>query len=71
MENILTKIIEIGVGLLMVAVLIPISLTTLASSKSNMTAAGVDSTVTTVLLILVPVLAIIGLAIYFIPRMKH
>ena len=69
--NILNKIIEIGVGLLMVAVLIPVALTTMAGSKTNMTAAGVDPVVLTVLLVLVPVLAIIGLAIYFIPRMKH
>ena len=67
----LSKIIEIGVGLLMVAVLIPVALTTLSSSSTNMTAAGVDPVVLTVLLVLVPVLAIIGLAVYFIPRMKH
>lgn len=70
-ESRLNAIIEIGVGLLMVAILIPISLTVLAQSKANMTIAGVDPTVLTVLLILVPVLAAIGIALYFLPSIRN
>jgi hypothetical protein len=68
-DGILGKIIEIAVGLLLVATLIPVALTTLAGTGSNMTAAGVDPIVLTVLMVLLPILAIIGLALYFIPRM--
>ena len=59
-----------GVGILMIAVLVPMALIQLAGKQANMTAAGVDSTVIVVLVVLLPVLAIIGLAIYFIPRMR-
>ena len=65
-SNILQKIIEIGVGLLLVAVLIPVALTTLAGAVLT----GVDPVVVTVLEVLLPILAIIGIAMYFIPRWK-
>ena len=65
-HNILAKVIEIGVALLLVAILIPIGLTTLASAVLT----GVDPVVVTVLTVLLPILAIIGIAMYFIPRWK-
>lgn len=71
MENsVLGKIIEIAVGLLLVATLIPVALTTMAGSHAAMTNASVDPVVMTVLLVLLPILAIIGLALYFIPKWK-
>jgi hypothetical protein len=71
MENsVLGKIIEIAVGLLLVATLIPVALTTMAGSSGAMTNASVDPVVMTVLLVLLPILAIIGLALYFIPKWK-
>lgn len=63
---IVTKIMEIAIGLLIVAVMVPIGLTTLAGA----TLTGVDPTVQTVLLVLLPILAILGIALYFMPRMK-
>lgn len=69
-HSILNKIMEIAIGILLVAVLVPIGLETLAGSSANMTSAGVDPTVMTVILVLVPILAIIGLALYFMPRWK-
>lgn len=71
MEKMMTKIIEVAVGLLLVAVLVPLGLITLAGQGANMTAAGVDPTVAIVLLVLLPILAIIGLALYFIPKYKQ
>jgi hypothetical protein len=65
-DSILHKIIEIAVGLLLVATLIPVALTTLAGS----TLTGVDPVVVTVLTVLLPILAIIGIALYFIPKWK-
>ena len=62
----MSKVIGIAVALLLVAVLVPVALTTLANA--NVT--GVDDTVVTVLTILLPILAIIGIAMYFIPRWK-
>ena len=58
------KIIGIAVGLLLVAVLIPVALQTLATA--NVT--DVDPTVVTVLQVVLPILAIIAVAIYFIPK---
>lgn len=64
MDNLMSKVIGIAVALLLVAVLVPVALTTLAGA--NVT--GVDDTVVTVLTILLPILAVIGIAMYFIPR---
>jgi len=66
MDNLMSKVIGIAVALLLVAVLVPVALTTLAGA--NVT--GVDETVVTVLTILLPILAVIGIAMYFIPRWK-
>ncbi|MEN6622639.1 MAG: hypothetical protein ABFD50_13940 [Smithella sp.] len=63
-EEITNKAIGIGVSLLVIAIVIPLALRTLA--EANVT--GVDPTVTTILTVLLPILAIIGLALYFIPR---
>lgn len=66
MDNLMSKVIGIAVALLLVAVLVPVALTTLAGA--NVT--GVDDTVVTVLTILLPIMAVIGIAMYFIPRWK-
>jgi len=65
--EILNKIIAVSVGLLVLALIFPIALNTLA----NATMTNVDPTVVTVVTILVPVLAAIGLALYFLPRMNN
>ena len=69
-HSVLNKIVEIAVGLLLVAVHIPVALTTLAASHSGMTNASVDPVVITLVIVMVPILAIIGLALYFIPKWK-
>jgi drug/metabolite transporter (DMT)-like permease len=63
--EILNKIIAVSVGLLVLALLFPIALNTLA----NATMTNVDPTVVTVVTVLVPVLAAIGVALYFLPHM--
>ncbi len=65
--EILNKIIAVSVGLLVLALIFPIALETLASA----TMTNVDPTVVTVVQILVPVLAAIGIALYFLPRMNN
>jgi len=65
--EILNKVIAVSVGLLVLALIFPIALNTLA----NATMTNVDSTVVTVVTILVPILAAIGMALYFLPRMNH
>jgi hypothetical protein len=65
MESLMSKIIAISVGLLMVAVLVPIALTTFMSKasplhmvKAGANVTGVDPVVVTVLTVLLPILAI-------------
>ena len=65
--EILNKVIAVSVGLLVLALIFPIALNTLA----NATMTNVDSTVVTVVTILVPILAAIGMALFFLPRMNH
>ncbi len=65
--ELLNKIIAVSVGLLVLALIFPIALNTLA----NATMTNVDPTVVTVVTILVPILAAIGMALFFLPRMNH
>jgi uncharacterized lipoprotein YbaY len=65
MEDMMKKIIGIAVGILLVAVLIPVALTTLAGANHS----GVDATVWTVLSVLLPILAVIAIALYFVKDM--
>lgn len=65
--EILNKVIAVSVGLLVLALIFPIALNTLA----NATMTNVDSTVVTVVTILVPILAAIGMALYFLPKLNH
>ncbi len=65
--ELLNKVIAVSVGLLVLALIFPIALNTLA----NATMTNVDSTVVTVVTILVPILAAIGMALFFLPRMNH
>ena len=65
--DILGKVIAVSVALLVLALIFPIALNTLA----NATMTNVDPTVVTVVTILVPVLAAIGLALYFLPRINN
>lgn len=64
--ELLNKVIAVSVGLLVLALIFPIALNTLA----NATMTNVDSTVVTVVQILVPVLAAIGIALYFLPKIN-
>lgn len=65
--DILGKVIAVSVALLVLALIFPIALNTLA----NATMTNVDPTVVTVVTILVPVLAAIGMALYFLPRINE
>ena len=63
-EGGIKTIVGIVVGLFVVATIIPTALTTLA----NATLTGVDPAVTTVLKVLLPILAVIGIAMIFLRR---
>ncbi len=63
-SSLLHKVVAIAIGLFIVAVLLPPALNELA----NATMTNVDPAVITVLTILLPILAVIGIALYFIPR---
>ena len=65
--KLLNKVIAVSVGLLVLALIFPIALNTLA----NATMTNVDPTVVTVVTILVPILAAIGMALYFLPKMNN
>lgn len=65
--KLLNKVIAVSVGLLVLALIFPIALNTLA----NATMTNVDPTVVTVVTVLVPILAAIGMALYFLPRMNN
>jgi len=63
----LEKVIGISISVLILAMIFPIALEQLA----NATLEGVDPTVITVVQVLVPVLAAIGMALYFIPKLNQ
>jgi hypothetical protein len=65
MSNIVNKVVGVAVGLLMIALLVPLALSELAKQEAELTT--LDPVVKTVLFILTPILAILSLAIYFLP----
>jgi hypothetical protein len=62
----LNKVVELSIGLFIAGVMIPIGLQAIATA--NIT--GVDATVATVFTLLLPILAILGLVLYFVPRLR-
>lgn len=58
----LRNIVNLSVALLVVGVLFPVGLSAIANATIS------DPTVATVFTILLPVLAIIGVALYFMPK---
>ena len=58
------KIVGVGVGLLVVAILLPIGIGQIAGANTT----GWDPSVATVFTVLLPVLAVIGLVLYFMPK---
>lgn len=64
MSALLDKVVAVSIGLFVAAIMLPLALVTMANA--NMT--GVDATIVTVVTILLPVLAVVGIALYFINR---
>lgn len=60
--DILSKVVGVSIGLFVAAILLPVALNTLA----NATMTNVDSSVVTIVTILLPVLAVISIAMYFL-----
>lgn len=69
-SDIMGKVIGIAIGLFVVAILLPLALVELAGTETDVNASGIESSVQTMLYILLPVLAAIAIAMYFLPRMK-
>lgn len=61
MADMVEKVVGIGIALFITAIILPLALVTLADA--NLT--GVDDNVVTILTVLLPVLAVIGIALYF------
>ncbi len=64
MSALLDKVVAVSIGLFVAAIMLPLALVTMANA--NLT--GVDATIVTVVTILLPVLAVVGIALYFINR---
>jgi len=63
MENsLLGKVVAISVALFVSAILLPVALETMGNASFG----NADSTVVTIATILLPVLAVIGIALYFL-----
>lgn len=60
--ELLNKVVGVSVGLLVAALLIPMALNEIANS----TLTNVDSSVVTIFKVLLPVIAVIGVAVYFL-----
>jgi len=61
-ESVVGRIVGIAIGIFVVATIIPVALTELAGA--NLT--GVDPAVTTILTILLPILAVVAIALMFL-----
>ena len=58
------KIVGVGVGLLVIAIILPIAIGQIADTDVTTW----DPSVATVFTVLLPVLAVIGLVLYFMPK---
>ena len=63
-SGILGKIVGIGIGLFVLAIIVPPALVELADADMT----GVDDSVVTVLTVLVPILAVVAIALYLLPK---
>lgn len=63
-EGMTSRIVAIAIGLFVVATIIPVALTTLA----NATLTGVDPAVQTIITVLLPILAVVGVAMMFLRK---
>ncbi len=65
--NILEDIVLIVVGLFIAAILLPPALTSLATASTT----GWNPAVVTIVEVLLPILAVIGIALYFMPKLRE
>jgi hypothetical protein len=69
MDNpIVYKVVGIAVGLIVAALMLPIALNQLANGTTAVAMPNVNSSVRTMLAVLVPVIAVIGIVMYFLSR---
>jgi len=61
--DIIRYVIAVAIGIFVVAVIVPVALVEIANA--NLT--GVNAAVATILTVLLPILAVIGIAIAFLP----
>lgn len=59
-----SKIVGVAVGILMIGVLVPIGIGEIAGANTT----SWDASVVTVFTVVLPILAVIGLALFLIPR---
>jgi hypothetical protein len=64
MNPLLEKVVAISIGLFVAAIMLPIALVTMANATWSGSNGNVDPTV--VLIVLLPVLGVIGIALYFL-----
>ena len=62
----LGKIVTVAIGLFIAGVILPVALTAIANGNYT----GVDSSVKTVVTVLLPVLGVIAIALIFLPRIR-
>jgi len=60
------KIVGVSVGLFIAAYLVPMALIAVAGQESNMTAGGVNASLITLTVIVLPLIAVVALVIYFL-----
>lgn len=59
-----SKIIGVAVGLLVAAVLVPVAITQIVSTSTT----GWNQAVATIFTVLLPILAVVAMALYFMPK---
>lgn len=60
------KVVGISIALFVAAIMLPLALSQIALSGTNMTDSGVSPVVIIMVTVLLPVLAIIGIVLYFL-----
>jgi hypothetical protein len=66
MNPLLEKVVAISIGLFVAAIMLPIALVTMANATWTGDNGSVDPTVILIVTVLLPVLGVIGIALYFL-----
>ncbi len=67
----LKDIVGTAIGLILIATIIPVGLTIIADAEADLETAGVNAAVITMIVVVAPIMAIVGIIASLIPKFRN